>query len=65
MGIPTMDIWVLTFLLTFPDSFIGDEYQSKIRCEQAAMHQFQHWKIIYGPQIRYKCEMQKISAEGD
>jgi hypothetical protein len=65
MQVPSIEIWVLTFLLTFPDSFVGGEYQTKARCEQAAVHQFQHWRLIYGPQLRYRCEMREVSAEGD
>ena len=54
-----MEVWVLTFLLSFPDSFIGGEYQTRARCEHAAVHQFQHWKITYGSQLRYRCEVRE------
>jgi hypothetical protein len=62
MPVPAVETWVLTFLLTFPDSFIGGEYQTRARCEHAAVHQFQQWKIIYGPQLRYRCEVRKIDT---
>jgi hypothetical protein len=64
MPAPIMEIWVLTFLLAFPDSFVGGEYQSHGRCEAAAQHQIHHWRIVYGPHIRYKCEVQTMRAEG-
>ena len=59
MPIPGVETWVLTFLLAFPDSFIGGEYQTKERCENAAVHQLQHWKITYGSQLRYRCEVRE------
>jgi hypothetical protein len=63
MPIPSMEVWVLTFFLTFPDSFVGGEYQSYGRCQLGAQQQLHHWRIIYGPNIRYKCETASIAAK--
>jgi hypothetical protein len=59
MPVPTIETWVLVFLLTFPESFVGGEYQTKERCEHAAMHQSQQWRLIYGPKIHHRCEVRE------
>ena len=52
MPIPGVETWVLTFLLAFPDSFIGGEYQTKERCEYAAVHQLQHCAPNFATGVR-------------
>jgi hypothetical protein len=54
-----MEVWVLTFFVTFGAPFVGGEYQTKERCEAAALHQFAYWRIIYSHRLTHKCEQKR------
>jgi hypothetical protein len=56
---PAMEIWVLTFFVLFGEPFIGGEYQTRERCEDAALHQSLHWHITYSHRLIHKCELKR------
>lgn len=50
-------VWFLIFSLGGTPAFLGGEYQTLQRCEQAAANQMPHWKLKYrGRRVTWECE---------
>ena len=56
MPAPSVETWVLIFYVSFGHPFLGGEYQTRERCEDAAKHQFPHWRIVYSGKLTHRCE---------
>jgi hypothetical protein len=59
MKVPEMETWMLTFFVLFSEPFVGGEYQTKERCERAALHQEVHWRVVYSHRLTHKCELKR------
>lgn len=54
--------WLLMFFPVGASAFDGGMYQTRLQCEQAAVHQLQKWRQDYGPRIRWSCRY--VEEEG-
>jgi len=59
MNVPGIETWLLIFTITNAsgesDTFLGGEYQTREKCEQAVIMQYGHWHLLYS-RLQWRCE---------
>jgi hypothetical protein len=65
MSVPGIETWLLIFTIASvaspgdSDTFLGGEYQTKTKCQQAVVIQYSHWHLLYGSRLSWRCELMR------